>query len=189
MRNLFGLLLLLVVAFTSCEGRKTKHQALKESIQNFKKNIPFEIVEYIPENYHETVTDTLMSNGFNVKIKTFTDLGNHIPIKIEKDLKTKTEFYREVKSEISIIVDDRQVLNTVIDKDFIFSYFKENEHAMTYSNLQGVWINQTNFTNSQSLSLDIYYAEVNSDKREIFQMIINRDGSFRITKNKKENYL
>ena len=72
MKHLLGLLIIIILGFTSCEDRKTQSQALSESIQEFKKTVNFETNVYIPETYLEQEIDTLMSNGFRVKIKITT---------------------------------------------------------------------------------------------------------------------
>ena len=48
MKKILGLLVVLVVGFTSCEGRKTQSQALSEDIEDFKKNITIEVDVYHP---------------------------------------------------------------------------------------------------------------------------------------------
>ena len=63
MKNLFALLLILIIGLTSCEGRKTQNQALAESINEFKKNTSLEVKNYIPEQYLERSIDTTLSNN------------------------------------------------------------------------------------------------------------------------------
>ena len=72
MRNLLGVLLILIIGFTSCEGRVTKNQALAEDIEEFKKTVSVQVDIHKPENYTERQVDTTLSNGFRVKIKVYT---------------------------------------------------------------------------------------------------------------------
>ena len=53
----------MIIAFTSCEGRKTKNQALSEDIEEFKKTVTVEVPVYEPESYMEREIDTLLHNG------------------------------------------------------------------------------------------------------------------------------
>ena len=45
--------LTLIVLICSCDGRRSKNQALKESVETFKKEVSVEVNSYIPKTYFE----------------------------------------------------------------------------------------------------------------------------------------
>lgn len=102
MKNTISLLVLLIIGFTSCDGRITANQSLTESIEEFKINTAIESQTYIPEVYTEISNDTLLSNGFRVKTTTFTDMDNSIVRSVVKDSVTYKEYYRDVEGLVTV---------------------------------------------------------------------------------------
>ncbi len=102
MRNLLGLLLIFVIGLMSCEGRKTQKQALSEGIEVFKKEASLEVDLYQPETYAEREVDTLLSNGYRIKIKTSTDMENNVLFTKIKDTVNYQTYYRNYKFKISV---------------------------------------------------------------------------------------
>ena len=135
MRHLLGLLLLLTVAFTSCEGRKTQRQALSESIEEFKKTVHFETKVYIPETYLEQEVDTLMSNGFRVKIKTYSDMSNAVRFSKIKDTINYQTHYRNFKFDVSVIKDNEEIYNETFNKEKVNEAFNYHKNLVSGSDL------------------------------------------------------
>ena len=135
MKHLLGLLLLLAIGFTSCEGRKTQHQALSDSIEDFKKKVNFETNVYIPETYFEHEVDTLMGNGFRVKIKTYTDMTNSVRFSKIKDTINYQTYYRNFKFEVSVTKDEKLIYNESFDKQKVNEAFNYNANLASGSDL------------------------------------------------------
>ena len=70
MRQIFTVFIIVVFVCASCEVQKTFSLALKESIEEFSKNVTIEKKVYIPEMYSEREVDTLLSNVYHIRIKT-----------------------------------------------------------------------------------------------------------------------
>mgnify|MGYP001824065479 CR=1 FL=1 len=70
---LFVALNFIVITFVSCDGRKTANQALSESIEEFLNTETIEFDFFLHETYVEREVDTIIINGYRVKIKTFID--------------------------------------------------------------------------------------------------------------------
>ncbi len=116
MKNLFGLLLILVIGFTSCDGRRNSNQALSESIEEFKKSASIEINVYIPETYLEREVDTILSNGYRIKIKTYADMENGVLFTKIKDTINYQTYYRNYKFDVSVLKDDKLIYSESFDK-------------------------------------------------------------------------
>lgn len=109
---------IICIISVSCEGRKTQNQALKESVEEFKKTVNLEVDIYEPENYFEKEIDTLMYNGFRVKIKTYSDMDNSVLLfsKI-KDTINYQSHYRNFKFDISVEKDGKLLYSESFDKE------------------------------------------------------------------------
>ena len=116
MNRIFGLLLVLVIAFTSCEGRKTQSQALSESIDEFNKSATLEVAIYHPKNYYEREVDTLLSNGYRVKIKTYSDMDHSVLFSKIKDTINYQTYYRNFKFDIRVEKEGQLIYNESFDK-------------------------------------------------------------------------
>ena len=123
MKTLLGLLLIVITGFTSCEGRKSKNQALAEDIEEFKKTVSFAIDIYKPESYFEREVDTLLHNGFRVKIKTYTDLDNSVVLSKIKDTVNYQTHYRNFKFDILVEKNGKQIFKESYNKEKANSVF------------------------------------------------------------------
>ncbi|WP_179006364.1 hypothetical protein [Winogradskyella forsetii] len=188
MRHLLGLLLLLTIAFTSCEGRKTQRQALSESIEEFKKTVHFETKVYIPETYLEQEIDTLMSNGFRVKIKTYADMSNAVRFSKIKDTINYQMHYRNFKFDISVTKDHKVIYNESFDKKKVNKAFNYNENLVSGSDLhhfdrlavlKSIQVNDDP-TYTNMVLIDIMYAIPETDRYAIHRMFIDNRGKSNI---------
>ena len=102
MRIFLGILLITVLGFTSCEGRISKTQALEKDIKEFQDSVSIQVDVYKPKNYLEREVDTTLSNGFRVKIKTYTDMDNNVLFTKIKDTINYQKYYRNFKFEILV---------------------------------------------------------------------------------------
>ncbi len=135
MRTLFGLLLILSIGFTSCDGRITQNQALSKSIEEFKKSASLEVNVYVPETYLEHEVDTLLSNGYRVKIKTYSDMANSVVFTKIKDTVNYQTHYRNFKFNISISKDDKLIYKESFDKKKVNNTFNYKANLVSGSNL------------------------------------------------------
>ena len=116
MRNIIGIILILVIGLTSCEGRKSQSQALSESIDEFKKSASLEVDVYVPETYLEQRVDTTLSNGYKIVIKTYSDEENNVLFSKIKDTVNYQTYYRNYKFDISITKNEQLVYSESFDK-------------------------------------------------------------------------
>lgn len=92
----------------------------KESLKQRKLLDSFsENIKFIPEEYAEIVTDTTLSNGFRVHIKTFTDMDKSIVNTIKNNNILFKNYYREIVSEVIVYKNDKLIFNKKIDNRFL----------------------------------------------------------------------
>ena len=176
MKNLLGLLLLLIICITSCEGRKTQSQALAESIEVFKKDTIFKDITYTPETYQEFNIDSLLSNGFRVKIKTYSDMNNSSLLEeYKKEATIYKKFYRQHISELKIYYNNALIATKTITKSLFTN--KKDLDFWSKAILGNVSINGLKSTGDK-LTLNIYYCIPESEICKDFLIIFDKEGRF-----------
>ncbi len=184
MRTIFGLLLILIIGFTSCDGRITQNQALSESIEEFKKSASLEVNVYVPEAYLELEVDTLLSNGYSVKIKTYSDMSNSVLFTKIKDTINYQTHYRNFKFNISVSKDDKLIYKESFDKEKANKAFNYKASLVPGSNLynfdklsvlKSIQVNDDpSYTNM--VLIDIIFAIPETDRYASHTLFINEKG-------------
>ena len=188
MKHLLGLLIIITISVTSCEGRKTKSQALSESIQKFNKTVNFETNTFIPETYLEQEVDTLMSNGYRVKIKTYADMSNAVQFSKIKDTINQQTHYRNFKFDVTVLKDDKQIYNESFDKQKVNKAFNFDANFVagselynfnTLAVLKSIHVNDDP-TYTNMVLIDIMYAIPESDRYASHTLFIDHKGKSNI---------
>ncbi len=186
MKTLF-LLTLISVAFVSCDGRKSKSVALKESIEKLKDSAgTLETIKYFPEEYAENVRDSILSNGFRVKIKTYTDLNNSYLHEFEIDSVLNKHYYRNYIAEIEVLKNHRQILKLKVDNSFIVNNDPSSDKYLEDLTMHGVWIDQSKSNDHKNVVIDFLFCKPETDVCFYFEMTIDQEGHYQL-KEIKEN--
>lgn len=194
MRNLLGVLLIIIIGFTSsCEGRKTKNQALAEDIEEFKKTVNVQVEVYMPKNYAERKVDTTLRNGFRVKIKAYTDMDNSVLFTKIKDTINYQTYYRNFKFDILVEKDNKVIYNKSFDKQKANKAFKFNSNLVKGSELYNfdkiAILNAIQVDNDPSytnmVAIDVMYVIPETDKVSHHKILINDKGKANFFKTKK----
>ncbi|WP_299130376.1 hypothetical protein [uncultured Winogradskyella sp.] len=171
MRNEIVVLVLLILGFTSCEGRKSEREALLKDIQYFKKTVTIEVDDYKPATYIEQQKDTILSNGYRVKIKTFSDMDNSVLFTIIRDTINYQTYYRNYKFEIQVEKDGQPIYKRLFDKNTVNKVFglHESTASSKVANdfnklgvLKSIELND-GLPNSNGVKIDILYAIPETD--------------------------
>ena len=98
------LLLLFSVALIalSCDNKKSHRQILLENIDDYKKEVSIDVKTYKPEHSFEQQTDTILNNGYTIKLKTYLDMDRSVVFKQTKDTINYQTHYRNFKFDIYI---------------------------------------------------------------------------------------
>ncbi len=182
MRKFLFIFLLLVLAFTSCEGRKNKAQAFTEDIEEFSKKVIIEIPIYEPEAYMERKIDTLFQNGYRVSINTFTDMNNTVLFTKIKDTINYQTYYRNFKFRILIEKHGKLIYDNTFDKNRINDLLNFNNlNASELKDfdelaiLKSIELSKTQPL-SEHIEIDIMYAIPNTNKISLHTLYINEEG-------------
>ncbi|WP_179335124.1 hypothetical protein [Winogradskyella costae] len=185
MKHLLGLLIIIIIGFTSCEGRKTQSQALYESIAEFKKTVTFETNIYIPENYLEHQVDTLMSNGFRVKIKTYSDMTKDVLFSNIKDTINYQTHYRNFKFDIRVEKEGQLIFEESFDKqkaNKLFGYRDDFASDSPFYNFDKLAIlHSIQVDDEPSLKnkvlIDVMYAIPETNRTALHTLFVNDNGT------------
>lgn len=176
--------LLLILALTSCEGRKTKQQALKEDIEKFNKEVNIQVDVYVPETYVEKNIDTLLSNGYHIKIKAYTDMANSVLLTKIKDTINYQTYYRNYKFDIIVEKDSKVIYNKSFDKQKANKAFKFSPNLVKGSELYNfdklAILNAIQVDDDPSYTntvvIDVMYMIPQTDKVSYHKILINDKG-------------
>ncbi|UKM64126.1 hypothetical protein GSB9_00673 [Flavobacteriaceae bacterium GSB9] len=168
------------LTLTNCDGRKTQRDALKESIQKFKDSItPIEIVEYIPKTYSEVKTDTILSNGFVIKIKNYTDMENSVSHQYQTDSFTmRTDIYRDWVSEVTVEKDGELIFSETIDDLFLIKNDKVFASLKTTAIKSGTILKSDFINNNEHVYLFTNIIFPDNQDGLAYMLKINKSGKY-----------
>ncbi|MFD2823437.1 hypothetical protein ACFS5M_07125 [Lacinutrix iliipiscaria] len=163
--------LTLTIMFTSCDGRdKAFRSAQTDLLENKILDTFTEALNYYPKTYAEKVTDTILSNGFKVHIKLYSDMNNAI---IVKD-KEHTHF-RDFIVDVKITKDSQELFNGTIDKSFLLEKELFDVNATKQFLVQDFWIENLEHIYNGTPTLFLEYINPESRKNRVLKFIFLED--------------
>lgn len=190
--NKFTVLILgIIITLISCDARdrinRTPKEILKEKnlLESFS-----ERVSYFPQEYSEVKTDTILSNGYHVNVKTFTDMESSYLKQFKHDSINYKYHYRDFKAEI-VASHNSIIFHDVIDKQYILKHDKTVSYYMETSILKSVWVNQEESLNQNKLVLNILFTQPKTNTEKVFELVIDNTGDKKLTNltDLNQNYL
>ncbi|GAA4944421.1 hypothetical protein GCM10023314_16790 [Algibacter agarivorans] len=179
MNKLLILILASTIALTSCDGRdrvyKTNAEVLHEShlLNAFSQQIKF-----VPERSIKIETDTILSNGFQVKIKYHSVENNSIlkTVKTKNDTITKVH-YKNFEAKLEVLKNGKTINKSSISK-VLFNEF-ENTSFWTNAIMQYIWIDHEASTKNK-LYLNTSFHIPNTESYKDFILKMDEYGSIQI---------
>ena len=182
--KILSIAMVLLLGFTNCEGRKTQHQALSEDIEEYNKTVNIEIDVFIPEIYMEREVDTVLHNGYRVKIKTYIDMENSVLYTKIKDTINYQTHYRNYKFDILVEKDGKEIFNRSFNKQktnealgFKSNLVRESElnGFDKLSILKSIQVDDDP-TNTNTVVIDIIYGIPETERISYHKLMINEEG-------------
>lgn len=159
----------------SCDGRdrvfKTNTEVLIENklLDSFSENIT-----YVPETYTEVATDTILYNGFHVKLKTYTIMDKHIVNEFKQDSIVYKKYYREFVTDVIVTKNDKEIFNERIDKEFIH---KHNNNLQLNKAIINVMVNQVSSVKNHGLVLSAMIKDIQNETITFCDILIDSEGN------------
>ncbi|OEK08397.1 hypothetical protein A8C32_02800 [Flavivirga aquatica] len=172
--------LLLATSLISCDGRNRAYKSNQDILRESNLLSAFsEQVKFVPEQHIEINTDTILNNGFEIKIK-YNSTKNNIVL---KTIKTKNDtiikvYYKNFEANLQVFKNGNQINKSIIDK----KVFKEFETPSFWANaiMQFIWIDHY-ASNENMLYLNTSFCLPNTDRCKDFTLEINKQGVIKIT--------
>jgi len=171
--------IIVIITHLSCDGRdriyKTNAQVLSENnlLETFSEQIKF-----VPETKVEIVTDTILSNGFQIKIH-YNSIEHRSVLKTEKtkNISTTKTHYKNFEAKLHILKNGLTINQTVINKS-LFNAFKNSSFWET-AIMQYVWIDFEASTKNE-LYLNTAFNIPNTETYKDFVLKIDEHGTILI---------
>ena len=180
MKNILFIVTFVIIACLSCDGKDRVHLSNAQILKEHKLLDSFsEDIKYFPEKYTEVAIDTILSNGFTVKIKTYADMENSILKTYKEDNIIHKKYYRNINSDIQIKNNNEIIYQATVNNAFLADRIKMNIQGFVISNItiseKSMLLNEPELY----LRLDIK----RMDDKEIipFQFHIDKYGAANIT--------
>lgn len=191
MNKFTALILGIIICLLSCDGREKVKRKPIETLKEKNMIESFSTREsYYPKTYSEVKTDTILSNGYTVKVNTFTDMRSSYLKQFKHDAINYKYHYRDFKAEI-VASHNSIIFNDVIDKDYILKHDKSVAYFLKSSILKSVWVNQEQTVKQDKLVVNILFTQPNSNTNKMFELVIEPNGQYKLINisDLNQNYL
>lgn len=179
MKKLIFLILIISIVFAHFDGQGRKHSNNRDVLhsadllESFSKKVKF-----TPNEPVEIITDTILSTGFEVKLKYHSLENNFIShTTTAEDLSIKETHYKDFEAELRLLIHGKLVTEGLINKSLFESY--ANAEFWKHAIMQHVWIDYQNST-EQYVQLNTSFRVLETETYKDFSILINSLGSIKI---------
>ena len=178
MRKLIILMIFIGIASASCDGRDRVYKSNVVILKEGKLLGSFsESITYIPETYMQVLTDTILSNGFHVKIKTYPDMSQSVLKSFRQDSINHKTYYIEFISDIVIIKNSIEIFNEKVDKNFL----KKIRNTLHLENaIVKLVVDEYASTQANSVVLSTIIYNMDGNEVYFYNLIIDSEGHFKL---------
>ena len=178
MKKNFFILVILIICFASCDGRERAQNNNKENLEHSKLSDSFFVqTKYFPQEYSETITDTILSNGFRVTIKFYSDMYKNVLNDFKIDTINYKHYYREFKGDLKVVKKGKTIFNKTIDK----SFFTDKLNEMFWKNaIMGDILLDENLVTNKHLYINVFFCIPESEICKNYNIIIDAYGASKI---------
>lgn len=178
MKKILFLLILVGVALLGCDGKERVHLSNTEVLKAHKLLDSFsKKVEYIPESHLQINTDTLLSNGFKIKINYQRHIKNYVSVVFNEASIQHEKRYFDFVSSVTIYKDSTEIL-----KQDIYKYSLEKHTKVFTEKVENLIMNPTYIDIEKSLAQDkvvLVFPLCTTDRQDcvFYELIVKKDGS------------
>ena len=189
MRYLILIIVLISFVLISCDGRNKIYKSNQEILKEYGLYEAFsEHINYIPESYLETTTDTILSNGYEIKIKSYTDMNNSLLNAYTKENIQHKNYYRNINTRITIIKNNQEILSGLINKNTMIASDKSLEKLIVNKIIQGVWVNEYASLVKNNVIINVLLFDPETNEKFNYSLEFNAQGKFYITDELNQKY-
>mgnify|MGYP000855139138 FL=1 len=183
------IILLFSLTIISCDGRGKMYKSNQEILKEHQLYNEFsEHISYIPASYLETTTDTILSNGYKIKMTSYTDMNKSFLNAYTKDNIQYKNYYRNINTQISIIKNNQEILSGLINKDTMIASDKSLEKLIVNKIIQGVWVNEYASLVKNNVIISVLLFDPETNEKFNYSLEFNAQGKFYITDELNQKY-
>ena len=175
MKKILFLIAPLIIGLASCDGRTSMKKSLTQSVEDYQKANLIIKTEYHPVDYREFESDTILSNGYRVKISNYTNMQKSILKEKLSGIELAKNYYREINSKITISHKESIIFSKIIDFNYLRNRLEQLEKNSEPYELRSISVNQYESIITNSIILNIDYSDMNS-KQQTFKVRITENG-------------
>ena len=189
MKYLIFIIFLISFTIISCDGRAKIYRSNQEILKEHGLYEAFsERITYIPESYLETSTDTILSHGYEVKMKSYTDMDNSFLSSYTKDNILHKNYFRNINTHITILKNNQEISSKLITKDTIIEFDKSLEKSIHNTIIQGIWINEYASLIHNNVTINVLLFEPETNKNINYSLKFDAQGKLFIIDKLKYKY-
>ena len=165
--NKLYFLIVLFISVISCDGRYRAHLSNEANLREANLLDSFsEELKFIPEKPIEIVTDTLLNNGFNIKINYYSvESSQHSNTKKNKNGFITKTYYKNFEAQFQVYKNNAFIQNGTINKAFLMAEENEGNPLWSRAIMQYVWVDDDAMTeHSIQLNTSLNITETNEFK-------------------------
>lgn len=187
MKNVVLLFIIGFIILASCDGRSSNNKSLSEKIDD-----TFNIEVYKPKGFVKRDTDTLLSNGFRVKITTTIDSSKKVTYTKKVNNVNQKTHYNNFKFQISVEKEGKLIYKDSFDKpkaNTLFGFrnnFVEESPFYNFdklSVLKAVEVDDEPSLKNEVL-IDFIYAIPETNRYTEQTLFISKDGTINVVHTK-----
>ena len=169
---------LCIIAFSliGCDGRKDSKTVLEDSLSEMRQKYQTKHEILFPQEHLKNVTDTIYSNGFQIRISNYTLNDKNILVSntLEKERNTRIiKYYRVSESEITVCKDSKLLFVKHFNSDN-FKY-KTDSEFWNNATLEHVWVNDDIY-NFEQMNINFSFINPIDNTYKMYRMHIDEKG-------------
>lgn len=172
MNKLIYSIFVIFVVLMSCDGRDRVHKTNEEVLTENKLLDSFsENITYLPENYIEKATDSILNNGYRVRVKFYSDMLKSVLVEEQKDVIITKTYHRELVTDVEIYKNSTQIFKDTLNTNFLL-----NKGLFTITDsksfmIQDFWLETYNDVHDGAPILFLDYVNAKSKEKRLFKFI------------------
>jgi len=179
MKFYFLILFCIFCFITRCDGKYRAVETHEDKLTKSKLSTSFfEIVEYIPKNYTEVRTDTLLNNGYSVKVKFHSDMSANAIQIIKVDSINYKRYYRNFNAELIVKKDKTQLFSKTITNSFIVNELSINKDILNNFVLSDFWIDEFNSIKQNKAIINLRFCNPETENCKSYVLTVLRDKTY-----------
>ncbi len=181
MKYNFLIAVILICGITSCDGKHRAVETHEDKLKNSNLSESFfENIEYIPKDYTEVKTDTLLSNGFSINLKFYSDMATNVVQMIKADTINYKRYYRNFNAELVVKKDKVQIFSKIITNSFVVHELSINKDTLNNFVFSDFWIDELKSIRQNKALINLRFCNPETENCKTYLLTILDNKSYNL---------